>query len=151
MELRPDEGRSIRPIWTAAFPAAGFATLAAAAALVLVEADQLVLARDWLFFAYFIPVGYIVSLAGLLAIGLPLTHFLKRAAFSPWSILLGAVVGGAMGRLVTGLIGLDEGLSIDAIFVSSGFLFGSLLGFSWALLVRNRLIDMQLDEVPCID
>ena len=147
--MRPDQAGPLRPIWTAAFPAAGLATLAAVVALVLVDADKLVLARDWLFFAYFIPVSYVMSVVGLLVIGLPLTHLLKPAASSAWSILLGGVVGGAMGRLITGLAGLDPGLSVEAIFLSIGFLFGSLVGFFWTLLVRKRLIAMLQNEVPC--
>jgi len=151
VELRSDSASFVQPIWPTAFPACALGTLFPLTFIVVLDADDLILERDWLLFVYLVPAAYVIGLVGLLVLGLPLTHLIKRAAFSRWSLLLGLLIGGLMGRLVTGLMGLDPGFSIRATFESMGFLFGASIGFFWSLLVRKRLVEMQQKETSCTD
>jgi hypothetical protein len=150
VELRIDEARFVTPLWPAAFPAAILGTLCGIA-LASVFTGPPNLAEDWLFLVYFGIGAFIFALLGLLIVGLPLTHLVRRVAPSRWSILLGALAGGLIGRLITGLMGLDAEFSARAIVESIGFLIGASTGVFWALLIRKRLVETLKEEALCCD
>jgi hypothetical protein len=150
VELRAREASFAIPLWPAAFPAAALGTVAGIVLASLLTGPPN-LAEDWLFLIYFSAGAFVFALLGLLIIGLPLTHLIKRIAFSRWSIFVGALAGGVAGRLITGFMGLDTEVSARGVVESIGFLIGASTGFSWALFVRKRLVEIQEEDARCTD
>jgi hypothetical protein len=128
------------PLWAALVPAAALGSVVGMG-LMYLSYD---FGRDVSVYPYFIFGAFGFSLAGLALLGLPLTLLARRLAIHRWSILLATVAGGVVGRIVSGLFGLDIGIdSLAGIFGGWGFLVGAPTGLFWSLLVRPRLIHMM--------
>ena len=127
------------PLAAALIPAAALGSIAGMG-LMYLSYD---FGREVSVYPYLLSVAFGFSLAGLTAVGLPLTLLARRLAIYRWSILLATVVGGVVGRIVSGLFGLDVGMdTLAGIFGGWGFLVGAPTGLFWSLLVRRRLIQM---------
>jgi hypothetical protein len=127
------------PLWAALVPAAALGSLVGMG-LMYLSYD---FGRDVSVYPYFILGAFGFSLAGLALLGLPLTLLARRLAIHRWSILLATVAGGVVGRIVSGVFGLDIGTdSLAGLFGGWGFLVGAPTGLFWSLLVRPRLVHM---------